>query len=284
MKLVMLTRRKSKLESELTGKRVQVEELGERLERDVGYAGRRADLEHVQEEASVDPGETVLADHVHDDFDRGLRRIAVRLQACAREQERVDEQVAQTGRYVADDDLLDDGRLLLVGQAAVALLQRLVRRQIDARRWHDGDRVGQEAAVEGAHAVLLERLIDTVGYGLEFARVAEVHERLDRFERVERQGGDEAGEASAHELVADVELLAGLRVDQRLFELLVRCHADGVLGRSLDHVDQVAAPQALPLAFQDHVTPDAGYGQVAVVDFHALDLEHRSQAVDGCCP
>ena len=70
----------------------------------------------------------------------------------------------------------------------------------------------------------------------------------------------------------------------RRLELLVGGEADGTLGRRLEHIDGVAAPQRVPLALADHVAEDLGRTQVLFVRVAAVHLEDGAQAVDWRCP
>ena len=68
---------------------------------------------------------------------------------------------------------------------------------------YDGDRVGDEAAIEGAHAVRFVNFADAVGNGGELARLAEIHNSLDSLERIKDESGYEAGRAAARQLLAE---------------------------------------------------------------------------------
>ena len=68
------------------------------LEGNVGNARGRSDLADVQEEAAIDTTNTVSAPHIGEHAHCRLARVKVRLEASAREYERVDDQVTDARR------------------------------------------------------------------------------------------------------------------------------------------------------------------------------------------
>lgn len=72
--------------------------FGDRLEGNVGNARGRSDLADVQEEAAIDTTNAVSAPHIREHAHCRLARVQVRLEASAREYERVHDQVADARR------------------------------------------------------------------------------------------------------------------------------------------------------------------------------------------
>ncbi len=123
--------------------RVECEAFCDGLERKVGNSGGGADFQNVQRKASIHAGQAVTFEDTCEHVEGGLRGISIRLQTRASVYERIDEEVAHTGREAADADLLQRVRLGFVAIGCVALLGRLVDGQVNARAGYDGDRVGE---------------------------------------------------------------------------------------------------------------------------------------------